>query len=609
MCGIAGYYGKDRLNEDVIISCLNLMKTRGPDNQSYKTLVFKNKITCTLLHSRLSIIDLDERSNQPFVFNNFVLSYNGEIYNYREIRKELEKRGYNFETNSDTEVLIKSYHCFGVNAFDRFEGMWALALFNTETGELLLSRDRFAEKPLYFIETSKGIYFASEIKYLVKLFPDQLNLNLNQFSRYIVNGYKSIYKKHETFYNEIKEIEFSTNIIFNPQLKKYESKYWILKSDIDNSITREEAINEINKLITHSLDIRLRSDVPVAFCLSGGIDSASLASLAVKKLNQKIHTYSIIDEDERYNEYDNISATIKDLNCDHSFIKLSDTNTSLERLKKLIEYHDAPIATISYLIHSLLSEKISKDGFKVCISGTGADELLTGYYDHFNLQLYSLRNSVYFKQKYIEWKEHISNLVRNPYLKNPNLYIENKNFRDHIFLNNKEFSKYLNYNFFENFNEIEYSKNLLHNRMMNELFHEGSRVIVHEDDLNSMMNSIENRSPYLDRRLAEFSYRIPIHLLIEKGYGKNLLRESMKYILNDQVRLDRKKKGFNASITSLFDFQDKNVKEQLMEPNSFFDFVNRDLFLNLLNKKKYPNSESKLLFNLINFKLFINGQQ
>ena len=154
--------------------------------------------------------------------------------------------------------------------------------------------------------------------------------------------------------------------------------------------------------------------------------------------------------------------------------------------------------------------------------------------------------------------------------------------------------------------ENEYSKNLLHNRMMNELFHEITRVILYEDDSNSMMNSIENRSPYLDKNLAEFAYTIPNELLIDKGYGKKILRDAMKGILNEKVRLDRHKKGFNASITSIFDFKNKETKEEFLDDGEVFKYVKKIKIEELMSKKYFSNSESKFLFNFINAKHFIN---
>lgn len=609
MCGIAGFYGNINLVSEATEKCLDLMRQRGPDNQSIKQITFRNKNKCYLLHSRLSVIDLESRSNQPYELDDLVITYNGEIYNYIELRKELESKGYNFETNSDTEVLIKSYHFWGDDMYDKLEGMWAFALFNKTTGKLILSKDRFAEKPLYFLKNDNGIYFGSEIKFIESLINRRLEINFDQINRYIVNGYKSIYKFNQTFFNEINELDFASNLLVDENLNLQHNKYWNLNSKIDINMSFSDSVITVRELLIESVRLRLRSDVPVAFCLSGGVDSSSLASIASKVLNRNISTYSIIDSDERYNEFENINETLNDLSCDHSFIHLSDFDDMDERLKKLIKYHDGPVATISYLVHSLLSESISKSGYRVSISGTGADELLTGYYDHFNLQLYSLRDTIHFHKRHSDWIKYIKPLVRNPYLRNPNIYFKNPSFRDHIYLDNKKFKEFLIHDFNENFTEENYSSNLLHNRMLNELFHEGTRVILREDDLNSMMHSIENRSPFLDRNLSEFCYTIPIQHLINNGYGKNILRESMKGILNDKVRLDTHKKGFNASIKSLFDFKNSKIRESILDESTFFQFIDKEKLEKLINQDTYKNSESKLLFNLLNVKYFIDGRQ
>ena len=609
MCGIAGFFGGLNLSDETLNKCLDKMSNRGPDNLSIKHYTFRNKLNCYFLHSRLSIIDLEKRSNQPYEFDDFVITFNGEIYNYVELREQLASVGYIFNTESDTEVLIKSYHMWGEKMFDKLEGMWAFAIYNKVTGRLILSRDRFAEKPLYFYKNNEGIYFGSEIKFLESLVDSPFTINYNQIYRYIVNGYKSLYKHDQTFFQNINEVNFSSYLSIDENLNINEVKYWHLKSKIEKNITYLDAVENVRKLLVESVKLRLRSDVPIAFCLSGGVDSASLASIASKELNRKISTYSIIDSDERYNEYENINATLNDLECEHTFIHLNDSNNMIDRLKKLIAYHDGPVATISYLVHSLLSENISNNGFKVSISGTGADELLTGYYDHFNLHLYSVKETSHHDKKYADWEKYIRPLVRNPYLKNPNLYLENPKFRNHIYLDNDKFSEYLTNDFNEDFIEEEYAKDLLHNRMINELFHEGTRVILHEDDLNSMMYSIENRSPFLDRKLAEFCYSIPTNLLIDNGYGKNILRDSMEGILNDKVRLDRHKKGFNASITSLFDFKNKGIKEDILDDASFFGFLNRKKVETLLKRDSFKNSESKFLFNILNVKYFLDGRQ
>lgn len=605
MCGIAGYIGKSPLEKKQIIDTINVMKNRGPDHQDFISFS-SSDFFVTLVHSRLSIIDLDARSNQPFLHKHCVLVFNGEIYNYLEIRKELVSLGATFKTESDTEVLIQSYLYFGEECVNKFEGMWSFALFDKIENKLFLSRDRFAEKPLYYYESNQGFYFSSEIKAIKQLSGNKFSINNNHLYRYLVNGHKSLYKTSQTFYNEIEELSFASNLVISSNgAKKY--KYWE-PTYCPKKISENDAIDGIKYFLKKSLKLRLRSDVPLAFCLSGGVDSASLVSLAAKELNYDVSTFSIIDSDDRYNELENIQSTVNDIGCKNYKFKLASNDDNISRLEKLVKYHDAPISTISYFVHSILSEAISSKGFKISISGTAADEIFTGYYDHFNLHFKEIRYDQDFNSYLNDWKSFPYKYIRNPFFKKHDLYFGNPDFRDHIYLNNKQFSDYLKQPFQESFLETNYSNSLLRNRMMNELFHEVVRVILHEDDLNSMFYSLENRSPFLDRELFEFAYSIPSKLLIKNGYAKYLLRESMSGVLNDKVRLEREKKGFNASINSIIDFNNQQHIDYILDDSKVFDFVKKEKIESLLFKKEYPNSFNKFLFNFINTKIFLENK-
>ena len=603
MCGIAGFIGNKIINKETVFAVKELMVNRGPDFQNHSSFSIGNT-HYNLFHSRLSIIDINSRSNQPFHKKKCTLIFNGEIYNYLEIRKNLEKKGIKFITNSDTEVLLESYLYYGEECCKYFEGMWSFAIFNGNKNELFLSRDRFGEKPLFYFENENGIYFASQTSFIKKLFGKPLEINHDQLHRYIINGYKSLYKQPNTYYSKIEELQPGTNWTIQPNLKSKKEKFWYPKY-LPQKMSLEEAIEGSKEHLINSLKIRLRADVPLAFCLSGGVDSASIASIARKIFNYDVKAFSIIDPNDNYNEYNNIQATVNDIECESVKITLRPENM-LNRLKNLVEYHDAPVLTISYLVHSILSEQISKDGYKVAFSGTGADEIFTGYYDHFNLHLYEMRNHLKFDKYKKDWQKNISSFVRNPHLKNPKLYFNNTSFRDHIYLNNDIFSKYTKSGFKEEFIETNYTNDsLLRNRMMNEMFNEVTRPILLEDDLNSMRYSIENRSPYLDTKLFDFAFSIPNEHLIKNGYGKNILRESMKGILNDTVRLDRRKKGFNADINSIIDFKNKNDRDFILSDSPIYDYVNRSSIEKVLSRDKTPNSFGKFLFNFINAKFFL----
>jgi len=531
MCGIAGYIGKKQMSEGVIKNTLGLMKNRGPDHQDWQSFTAVDT-NVYLLHSRLSIIDLDDRSNQPFNFGNCTLVFNGEIYNYIEVREELKMKGHTFSTDSDTEVLLKAYIEYGENCVQRFNGMWAFAIWDDKKKKMFLSRDRFAEKPLYYFQDNEGFFFASEIKAIQSLLQKKLQINYDHLKRYLVFGYKFLYKTPESYYHGIRQIEYASNATLDYNLNFSQSKYWKPESNI-KEMSLDEAIEGARYHLLESVKLRLRSDVPLAFCLSGGVDSASLASIAKKEFNYDLTTFSIIDSDVRYNELDNIQATIDDLDCKHFMVHLNYENM-LGRLENLVAYHDSPVSTISYLVHSMLSEKINEHGYKVAVSGTSADELFTGYYDHFNLHLYEMQNHPNYNQYLKDWQEHTGNFVRNPYLKNPKLYFGDQSVRAHNHLNSDEFASFLTEDYSIEIKESSYTDSLLRNRMLNELFHEATPVILHEDDLNSMKYSIENRSPFLDTNLFNFAYSIPNEHLIQDGYGKYVLREAMKGILKIQ---------------------------------------------------------------------------
>ncbi len=601
MCGIAGYFGKQNIGEERLNAALDSMRQRGPDHRQ----LWKQEggsVNAYLLHARLSIIDLDPRSHQPMQLGPFILIFNGELYNYKELKKELEGP---FETESDTEVLLRKFQDEGLKCFERFEGMWALAILDTRDMTLLLSRDRFGEKPLYLHREDDGVYFASETSTLKVLSGKRFEKNLDQVKRLLVNGHKSLYKQPSTFYHDVDELDLHTNLIVHPNMEERKESYWNPKFQPQESMTEVEAIQGIRENMVRAVKLRMRSDVPLAFCLSGGIDSSSLVSIAAKELNAKVNTFSIIDSDTRYNEQENIEETIRDTGCNHHLVHLDPTNNYLNELEDLIAYHDAPVATISYFVHSLLSKAIQANGFKISISGTAADELFTGYYDHFVLHFYEMRNHPDLKQLISEWEKHQLGYVRHPSFRKHDLYFDDPTIRDHIYLNSDEFGSYLKNDFAQPFVEAKYSDSLLRNRMMNELFHEVVRVILHEDDLNSMKYSIENRSPFLDKDLFEFAYSIPSRHLINDGYAKYLLRSAMNGILNDKVRLSREKKGFNASINSFVDFDNQDHIAYLLDDSKIFELVEKTKIETLLKRGEYPNSFKKFLFNFINTKIWL----
>jgi asparagine synthase (glutamine-hydrolysing) len=339
--------------------------------------------------------------------------------------------------------------------------------------------------------------------------------------------------------------------------------------------------------------------------MSGGIDSVSLISIAKRVFDYDVHGFTIVNTDERYDEQDIIEDSVARLGLRHTPIPLK-TDGFLPALRELVRHHDAPVLTITYYVQWLLMSSIHDHGYRVSVSGTAADELFTGYYDHHLAYLYEVRDDVALATAAREaWQRHVRPTVRNPYLSNPDLFIADPAFRGHIYLGADGFREYLTNGFDEGFEEQDFTSNLLRNRMLNELFAEAVPAILHEDDLNAMYYSVENRSPFLDRNLFEFSQQIPTRHLVRDGKAKAVLREAVRGIAPDAVVDNRRKVGFNAPIESLLDFDDPAVREEMLADSPLWDVVQRDRVQALLERDQLPNSESKLLFNILCTKLFL----
>ena len=609
MCGIAGYIGRQRLSHKKIEACQLLMRRRGPDAEGVFNHVTSGDRNLVLLHSRLSILDLDPRANQPFEMDGNQLVFNGEIYNYKELAAEMCSMGWTPYGNGDTEILAKLLSKKGVDGLSQCEGMWGLAWYDKINNELLLARDRFGEKPLYTFKSPDGsFYFASEIKFIFAMLGYKLPINYRHLRRYLVNGYKSLYKTKETFYEGLEELPPGYLGRHNRDGSYSEEPYWVpayQRPEIE-SMPYAEAVKGTRQRLINSVELRLRADVPVAFCLSGGIDSNALIAIAKRELGFDVHGYTILNQDIRYEEKDMVDLAVKELALKHTPI-INDTKNFLSQLRELIRYHDAPVYTITYYAQWRLMKKISDDGFKVSISGTGADELFSGYYDHHNAYLSGLFYSKpdKFKEALEYWEALQKPIVRNPFLKNPYYFMERPNSREHIYLDSQLFSEYLVHPFHESFTELCLGGTLLRNRMANELLAESVPVILHEDDLNAMYFSIENRSPFLDTKLFEWSLQIPTEHLINKGVAKAVLRDAVRGLVPDKILDNPRKVGFNAPILDYLDLNDNKVVSYLLSDSPIYEYVKRDSIKALLKQNQLTNSASKFLFNFINARIFL----
>jgi len=547
MCGIAGFIDStftSSENEIMIKEMLQSIIHRGSDNSDFK--IINNTY---LGHNRLSIIDLTKESNQPYIYKNFHLVFNGEIYNYIEIREDLIQLGYQFETNSDTEVLIKSFEAFGEKCVDKFMGMWAFVIYDDKKQTLFCSRDRFGIKPFYYILNETGFYFSSEIKSLKKIKNFKAEINLNHVQRYLSIGLVAY--KDQTFYTEIKSLPAATNLTYINK-KTNINEYWSLKKTPEK-IDFNSAKDQFSKLLKQSVDQHLRRDVKIGACLSGGIDSSSLVSMISKEYNFQLDTYNIYydgknETDERKWVYDVIE---KYKNLTPHFITPTE-NDIKSSLKKIIYHQDGPIPSSGIMSQYFLFQEVKKDDIKVIIDGQGADEYLAGYfnfYPYFFAELLKKMNFWnYFKETRIYSKSQNFSIKKNILLHITSLknifvsYEKSKqielNRKPNILKNNKPI-------------QFNFDKSIYKRSNADELVIQHLNLLIlpnllHYEDRNSMAFTIESRLPFLDHRLVEYVYNLPFSFKIKNGFTKYILRESMKNITPNSVLERTDKKGFTT---------------------------------------------------------------
>ena len=600
MCGISGYFGKTRINlnkKDII----NSLKHRGPDNQSIFEKYDYNNLF--LAFSRLSIIDLNIRSNQPFIYKNFIICFNGEIYNFKEIRESLKKKGISFSTNSDTEVLIKFIYHEGIEKINKLEGMWAFVLYDKKKDKLIFCKDRFGEKPLFFLKKNQNIYFASEISQIKKLIPFKLDINQDYLKTYLFTNYRNLNRSNHTIYKNLYKVEKGYYIVINKSLSIVKKKYFEFQQKIKKQSYRDIKAN-IQKILISSSKKTLNSDVPVAFCLSGGVDSSSLAAIAKKELKMNIHCFTLDPGEKSYDEKKAVNSSVKKLKLKHTWVKIN-KNETFENLRKILRHRSSPLSTLTNYIQWLLYKNISKKGYKVAISGIGADEIFSGYYDHHLAYFYDIRkNKTLFRESLSNWRKKILPLIRNKFFRDHLFYFKFKS-PHYLFDKNKDINKFSKIKLNFKFKEKKFIKSKLRNRMLNELLLESVPVVLEEEDLNAMYFSIENRSPYLNHKLFEYLNTVDTKYFIKNGYAKSLLRDSLKKILPSHVRKNYEKIGFNVSLPKLINFKSKNVINFINEDSKIYKYVKKDLINKIINENDIQNN-SYFLFKFLNIKLMID---
>jgi len=605
VCGIAGYTGAAPPDEPAVQWCLRLMKRRGPDAAGVVRELTTSGESLLLLHSRLAILDRHDRANQPMRRGQHLLAMNGQLFNYREIRDCLTREGHAFSTESDTEVLLAQLSENGLEGLDACEGMWAFA-WHRRGGPLVLCRDRFGEKPLYLLRVDHGVYWGSEIKFIRALAREPVTPDTKQIQRYLARGYKFVCGRSRTFWSGVSELEPGTALVIHGRSDMEPLHYWRPAFETDENMTLDEAVDGVGLRLREAVRIRLRADAPIAFCMSSGVDSNSLIGLARSLHQSDMHGFTIASHDGRYDEADGAINLARQAGIRHTMMRPS-AGEFLDGMCTLARHHDAPVLTVSYYLHWLLMRTIASEGYRVVISGTGADELLTGYLDHHLLWLESQRGRPEHALHVKAWEKNIAPLVRNADLLNPRLYRDQDRANPALESERRLAESYLHDPEDDPVPDCCYTSDGLRNRMLNELFLQVVPAILHEDDLNAMYYSMENRSPFLDRQLAEFCFKIPTQHLMKDAYTKYPLRAAMRGQVHSDALWNRRKVGFNGSTRELLDPKSPAVTATILDTPAVFDFVQRDKVEALLAKESHTDAENKLLFSIISAQAFLSA--
>lgn len=554
MCGIAGIISlnPEEIHHHRLEQMGQSLVHRGPDGHGYW---INSSGTAGFAHRRLAIIDLSDSANQPMHFKQFSIVYNGEIYNYPELRNELISKGYVFKTQSDTEVILAAYHCYRENCLELFDGMFAFAIWDDEKKELFAARDRFGEKPFFYHYNKKEncLFFASEIKALSAV--GVAGEEDNQVLLYYLNtGFsRPAHHRGRTFFKSVLSLPPAHYLRYALHENKPEKKkYWEL-SKKTQPISEAVAMEEFKNLLRTAIQRRLRSDVPTATNLSGGLDSSSIAAV-IKQLipdGELYKSFSVVFPGFEKDESAYINEVTQRLSLENHSITAT-AESLADNLRDVCYYQEEPFNSSSVFIQFLLGGLAKSHGIKVLLDGQGADETLGGYsnYIHWYLQelLAHAKWGTFRKEKAflaenkvpVEWgfKNYVAAFAAGSTAKA--LLAKQKA----LFKNNIELN--------EEFVAANYSEDLFYKPVVKGLndvllyntTQAGLEELLRFADRNSMAHGVELRLPFLYHKLVEFVFSLPSHYKIRNGYTKWILRETMKEELPASVAWRKDKIGF-----------------------------------------------------------------
>jgi len=546
VCGIFGAINRtgffDGPGFDRFVALTNLVAYRGPDDCGHLPLTLKpvdsrreRLFDVFLGNRRLSIIDLSSSGHMPMSDGKGCwITYNGEIFNYLELRRELEARGHTFRTGTDTEVILHVYSEYGEGGFDRLNGMWAFAIVDTRARRVVLSRDRFSIKPLYLLKSNGELYFGSEIKQLLPLLP-ALELNPGAMTAYLAQGLLD--HDVETFFRGITRVPAGTNVIISLDSGNIsgtieERKYWRFESTGSTSASSKDLVEEFRALFFDSVRIRLRSDVKVGVLLSGGLDSSAVTTAVRQVGGEQLQTYSIVSEHEGYDE-----RRFIDVMCQAGVANRKVTfrvGDVLDCLEQVLYYSDEPVAEFSVIAQYQLFAAIKNDSdVTVLLSGQGGDETLLGYLKFFFFHVQLLLKA----GKFLDAMELLAGSALHRTALTQFRMSEARRYLQHdrrgiwqTMLRDSQRAPV-------------WQCGDIRSRQIADICHYSVPALTHYEDRNSGAHSLEVRHPFLDHRLVNFVVNLPTELKIHRGWTKYILRAALPE-MPAALRWRRDKQGF-----------------------------------------------------------------
>lgn len=582
MCGIAAIidYAKIEPKVEDIKSMTNLLAHRGPDGEG-----FYIGGGVALGHRRLAIIDTDPRSNQPMHRSHLHLVFNGMIYNYLEIKEELSTLGAIFSTTSDTEVILAAYNQWGLSAFQRFNGMWAIILYDEKEKKIICSRDRFGIKPLYYTRIANRLYFASEIKAFQAIKAWQPKINHTRLMEYL--AYNMSDHTEETMFANVYQIPKSHHGVICLQTNDMcINRYYDIHKGEQNDGSK------FMELFYDAIKLRTRTDVPLATTLSGGMDSSSIVSVMANKMEYKPITYTLAYPGHKLDE-SNFALKVNQKYKIASHLTTTTEEYLTQHIDNLVYHQDEPFAGVTVMAQSNIYENINRDGYKVVLGGQGGDEILCGY-DKFSLG--------YFKEK-IKTQPLVAITEMFQFQKLRSFDVVNA-LQSIVFYEKNKRKKFVAwYILNEEQDNARYKRtqeNDIFEMSHNLLFGLGLSALLRYEDRNSMSFGVESRLPFLDYRLVEYCLNMDSNLKLKNGITKDTLRKSMKDIVPDDIINRNDKMGF---VTPQNEWVNDRKGHYLELANNALDqmpFIDKEKVMVLLPK------DNNLLWRVINTGLWIS---